>query len=165
MVNRKAYIVVCAIIVCIGQVGRAQEEKKPWWNPFKSTESAEVQAPVRSSNIFGGSSEMQSNMDPAEKKSWLKMPTMPKLWGSAGDPAKPSPLKRMTDGTKKFWNGTVDLLNPFDSKEEARPNGYMPQYSQRQKQKSGWFDWMYTEEATPEPRTVNDFLRQPRPKY
>lgn len=45
---------VFVVIVGLSQYGKAQE-KKPWWQPFGSSSSAEAEAPVRSSDYFNKS--------------------------------------------------------------------------------------------------------------
>ena len=70
----------------------------------------------------------------------------------------------MGKSSKKFWNSTVDFLNPFDSEPKPKQQGYQPQNT-KTSTGSGPFGWLWREEKTETPATVNDFLRQPRPKF
>jgi hypothetical protein len=153
-----------AVVVCFGSttVSIAQE-KAAWWNPFKTTTTetsvgASSNNEVRKSTQFGGGGD-------GFKFPELKMPTWSDKVTSKSEPKKPkapSTLSRMGATSKRWWNNTVDFVNPFDSKPEPQQQGYQPQNKTTTKKGSGPFGWMWREEETETPSNVNDFLRQPR---
>lgn len=63
---------------------------------------------------------------------------------------------RMYDSAKRttgqMWNSTVDFLNPWDGKSTSQS-----------KPKSG--AWFFQKKEEPQYNTVNDFLRQDRPRF
>jgi hypothetical protein len=54
--------------------------------------------------------------------------------------------------TSKMWNSTVDFLNPWDNKGSTNP-----------KPKND--AWFFQKKEEPEYSTVNDFLKQKRPRF
>jgi hypothetical protein len=156
------YMFALLILLTRGVAG--QEASKPWWNPFSTSSSADA-GTVRSSSFFDGSMKNDSEKETASGKSMFSFPKMP--WASEEKPKKSSStstLSRMGKSTKKFWNSTVDLLNPFDSEPQPKQQGYQPQ-NVKKSSSNGPFGWMWPEEKTETPATVNDFLRQPRPRF
>lgn len=137
----------------------AQEDTKPWWNPFaKSSESSEV----RESSFFNGES--------ADPEPMIKLPKLP--WFSKSESTEPSKPKKSTfskmgAATKKFWGSTVDFVNPFNDGSKTDNNfqgrGYQPQ--NLREEPKGRFSWLWPKKADPEPASVNDFLRMERPKF
>jgi hypothetical protein len=93
---------------------------------------------------------------------------------SYAKPKQPSTLQKMTNGTKKMASQTADFLNPFDDgpakvKEERLTGSnsiFNSQANQNkiQPQNKSWFPSWSGSAPQPEqrPRTVNDFLSQPR---
>jgi hypothetical protein len=95
---------------------------------------------------------------------------------SYGQPKQPSMLQKMNTSTKKMASQTADFLNPFDDGpakvQEERFTGsnssFNQQANQRKVQSSkttnswtpGWLGGSPTAEK--KPKTVNDFLSQPR---
>jgi hypothetical protein len=95
---------------------------------------------------------------------------------SYGQPKQPSMLQKMGTGTKKMANQTADFLNPFNDgpaevKEEklTGSNSIFNQQANKrptqqttgsQSWKPGWFGSQSPTEQRP--KTVNDFLSQPR---
>lgn len=166
-------ILFCCSSDLLGQ--DSSSDTKPWWNPFSSSTSTTASQPqVRESSFFDGSN--------GPKEPLLKMPEMPSLpsmpklpWSASPSSSKTgkkpasskskSMFRKMGDGTKKFWAGTVDMLNPFDSKPEKKQQGYQPQNIKRQSDSGGMFSWLYTEEVTETPTNVNEFLRLERPRF
>jgi hypothetical protein len=148
------------------QVVNAQEDSAPWWNPFAS-QSQPADGSVRQSSYFNASDQGATKSE--ESKSSFSLPKLP--WSGESKPKNtgPSTWDRMGSSTKKFWHSTVDFMNPFDDSPKPSPsksNGYRPQ-SQTTTTTSGtgMFGWLWREEKTESPSTVNDFLRQPRPQW
>jgi hypothetical protein len=94
---------------------------------------------------------------------------------SYGQPKQPSMLQKMGTSTKKMASQTADFLNPFndgptEAKEETLTgsNSIFNQQANRRPQKSSESDswkpgWFSPQSPTEErPKTVNDFLSQPR---
>jgi hypothetical protein len=102
---------------------------------------------------------------------------MPKLLPQASAPKRrtkkqPSTLSKMTSGTKNFFSKTADALNPWDDKPQEQPKitGSNSIFSQQKKAAreedkgsgilpASW--WSADKDARP--KSVNDFLAQPRP--
>ena len=151
---------------------QGQETSKPWWNPFATTidssdgSSSDSEA-VRSSSFFNDPKPTADK--PSKKGSFFKMPSMP--W--RGTSSSGSTLKKMTRSTKNMFSSTVDFMNPFDSSpapaasNSFRDQGYQPQKSREPivetRSGSGMFGWLWREEKTETPVSVNDWLKQPNP--
>jgi hypothetical protein len=108
---------------------------------------------------------------------------MPRLWPGGGStaqrkPAGPSTWQKMTTGTKNIVSTTADTLNPFNDANDNPPppslTGSNTMFSQasnskKAEEKSGFsllpsWPWGAKEEEQ-RPRTVNEFLLQPKPDY
>lgn len=140
-----------------GQESSASESQ--WWNPATWGDGDKT---VRKSSYFSG-----SNQKSGESKSWLSFPKGP--WSASDKPAAsssgPSVFSRMGNTTKQAWNKTADFLNPFDDQPTPPPQqGYQPQNTTTKKG-TGMFGWMWREETTETPASVNEFLRQERPRF
>ena len=100
----------------------------------------------------------------------------PKLW-PAGSTAKaksnqPSTWQKMTTGTKNAMAKTGDALNPFDDEKKNEPapriTGSKSAFSQASAKKSSTKkgsllpSMPWSTPAEEKPKTVNDFLSQPR---
>ena len=116
--------------------------------------------------------------------SGLKMPQVPKLWPggvntakTAAKPKGPSTWQKMASGTKSVVAKTADAINPFDDANDkvAKPlsaTGSKSAFHQASAKKkpapastaSAWPTWLGGSGAqeTPRPKSVNDFLNQPR---
>lgn len=116
---------------------------------------------------------------------------LPKMWPSskttttttgrgpvARKAAGPSTWQKMTTSTKRAWTKTADVLNPFDdaSQQQSEPsvtgsNAYFSQVANRKsspkkKEPSSVIPaWWSGEEASSEPKSVGEFLSQPRPGF
>lgn len=159
----KGLLLIVTLVCLVRPVG-GQEAKSQWWNPTTWSSGDKT---VRKSSFFSGSSQKATNDKPL-----LSMPHMP--WSSSEKPATekppatssgPSAFSKMGKSTKRAWNNTVDFLNPFDN-EAAQPQqqGYQPQTTTT-KPGTGIFGWMWREETTETPASVNEFLRQERPRF
>ena len=146
----------------------AQETtKKPWWNPFAQTESSSSSTSMRESSFFDqGSSEPLFRLPSFLKGSSDGTATT----ASAPVTKKPSTFSKIGSQTKRFWNGTIDFLNPFDGKtSNNKPamygQGYQPQSQANQAESGSRFGWLWGNAKPEEPASVNEFLRMPRPKF
>jgi hypothetical protein len=99
-----------------------------------------------------------------KKTSLLKMPKW-KVFGSSetrrSQPKPPSTWDKMTDGTKEFLGKTKDVLTPWDDppSRNAGRRSDKPKESGTAAFFTGWFK----EEEPQRPRTVSEWLSQPRP--
>jgi hypothetical protein len=152
----------------IGSSGNAQGTKSSetvsWWNPLSWT--AGEDSSVRKSTYFDNSAK-KSSSDSAfsiPQIPWLT--TEDKPASKARKKTSPSVFSRMGQSTKRAWDNTIDFLNPFDNGPPAAPKqqGYQPQQVES-KSGGGMFGWMWREEKVESPSTVNEFLRQERPRF
>ncbi len=151
----RGVILSLLVVLLLAPTGFSQESKASW-NPFSKGDSADDGSTIRESSFFNGSG----------GKSMFKLPKLP--WFSKDSSSKPkseSALSRMGKTTKRWWSNTVDLMNPFDSPAPKRNQGYQPQNMQRKSSGGGPLGWLWREEPRENPTTVNEFLRQPRPKF
>jgi hypothetical protein len=140
----------------------------------------------------GGS--MAPNLNPFSYKRQRKAPTsarvtdkgggwkLPQLWPIKGNksaaqarqPAQPTAWQKWNAGTKNFLAETADTLNPFNDANDNEPpatitgSGSMfRQASKKPETKSKSFlpSWLGGEEEPEEPKTVSDFLMQPKPGF
>lgn len=146
----RPFALVCILLVA--NAAHAQDDGGSWWD-FSPKEKSTTQE-----DFFGRSKPMFSS-------EMFKLPKMPWSSSDASKPRKsgPSMLSKMGQSTKRMWNSTVDFMNPFNNgPAPARTHGYQPQNTQK-KSGGGPFGWMWREETTETPATVNDWLRQPNP--
>ncbi|MCU0878009.1 MAG: hypothetical protein MUF06_09515 [Pirellulaceae bacterium] len=156
---------VFVLALGIGFPGLVSAQESGWsmpnLNPFAARSSAPTSTRVADSNSSG----------------W-KLPSMWPSSSAARKPAGPSAWQRMRTSTKKAWNQTADFLNPFNDgadNQSTTPitgsNTYFSQ-SQRQtggmsasKEKTSFFPPLWsTEEPEQKPKSVVEFLKQPRPQ-
>ena len=165
--SRKLCVAVAtlAVVVFALDTGTAEDSgwKMPNLNPFSS--GAKPPTSGRASN---------------PPTSGWKMPKVPSLSPQAAAKSKrrsnPTTFDRMTKGTRTFFNKTADALTPWDNKQPApTPNitgsntaftrGNRPK-KETNEPKSGSIlpaSWWGSEKED-KPKTVNDFLSQPRPQ-
>jgi hypothetical protein len=106
---------------------------------------------------------------------------LPSLWPKAKrtTTSGPSTWQKMTTSTKTAAAKTADFLNPFDDANDAQPapspTGYGSPFSTasapKQSEGSGSMvpQWLWgggaKEEGPKRPKTVNEFLSQPKPEF
>lgn len=153
-------------IVAVPAASIAEEGgwKLPGLAPFKRKQKPQINARARVSDA------------PTSGWKW------PKLWPSReptpaqSNPANQTTWQKMNSGTKNFLSQTADTLNPFndanDNPPEQKVTGSSSMFSQASrnseaKSKSFLPSWPWggAEEEEQRPKTVNDFLMQPRPDY
>jgi hypothetical protein len=100
-------------------------------------------------------------------------------------PGEPSAWQKFNQGTKSFFNKTADVLTPWDNDE--KPSAQMPRatgsrrvyngspsasnasrsaYRAEPKKKSWIPSWFSKDDdEIQQPRTVNGFIAQPRPRF
>lgn len=125
------------------------------------------------------------NLNPfASKTATAAPPTsgwkMPKLWPKTLSAPKrkknqPSTLSKMTNGTKSLFSKTADAVNPWDDKPVPPPkitgsNSIFTQQRQAAEKKKEPSSssvlpasWWGSDKNDGKPKSVNDFLSQPRP--
>jgi hypothetical protein len=162
-VKTSSVALVFVLALGIGLPGLVSAQQSGWsmpnLNPFAARSSAPTSTRVADSSGSG----------------W-KMPSMWPSSTAAKKPAGPSVWKRMGNSTKRAWNQTADFLNPFDDEKPTTTpitgsNTYFSQ-SQRQtggmsasKDKTSFFPPLWsTDEPEQKPKSVTDFLKQPRPQ-
>jgi hypothetical protein len=139
-------------------IGEESTWKMPNLNPFASP----------------GSSSSRSSSAPTS--GWK----FPKLWQTTKSPARPKPKpanqpstwSRMTTGTQQFFAKTADTLTPWDNKKPAASptitgsNSFFTHNKPKDKESSGIApaSWWGTEKKDDSPKSVNEFLSQPRPR-
>ncbi|HZL89747.1 MAG TPA: hypothetical protein VFB96_15385 [Pirellulaceae bacterium] len=153
-------LVIAGSVLACGSAA-AEGWKMPNLNPFKKKDSHPAHLRVTD--------------DASKNSSWWK-PKLPSKTSATerkttSTPAKPSTWTKVTSGSRNAWTKTKDALNPFDD-EKDKPNsvtGYhspISQASTRKKpeSKSSWWP-SWGSEPEKKPKTVQDFLGQPRPDY
>ena len=108
-----------------------------------------------------------------KKTSRFKMPDLLPSWGEkkARRSSEPSTWNKITTGTKKFAGKTADVLTPWDTAAEkkAKNSSINDRFSfnkpARKKEKKSLFaSWLPKKEEPKRPRSVAEFLKQPRPR-
>jgi hypothetical protein len=110
---------------------------------------------------------------------------MPSLWPSSSNtasraPSGPSTWQRMTSGTSAAMSKTASYLNPFGSRSTTTtaaspsPSGYGSPFSSTpvkgtaKESKPAATSWLWGDSEPKKdtrPRTVNEFLSQPKPEF
>jgi hypothetical protein len=146
------------------------EWKFPSLNPFK-TEKREI------SSYTPPPEEYSAALDEEPPKSGFKLPSMkmPKLSSSPKPPGQPSAMQKVGRSTKNFFSKTADVLTPWDNDKKTAPRartatGVRRTYAgspsaEKEEKKSFLPNWFSKKDAPEEPRTVNGFIAQPRPRF
>jgi hypothetical protein len=132
----------------------------PNLNPFAGSSTSKAKPPT-STRVSDGSSGWQ-------------MPSLLPSGRASRRPAGLSTWQRMSSGTKSFFSKTADVLTPWDNAKEEKPvvaSGRGSTFNSTANRKpptestGSWLtSWWTVEEETPRPKTVSDFLAQPRPE-
>ena len=130
MKSRKVLFFLMMLFVGIANSVFAQEQSKPALWKWTSTTTGE-----KKSNLFNG-----------PQLNWPKLPSFQGVRRTTGQA-----LSNVKKTTGKWWNSTVDLMNPW--KEER---------AKSRETSGGWF--FQKKEEQPSYSTVNDFLKQERPR-
>lgn len=157
-----AIVIVCAGIMTANSNLFGQEKSKSWFSKMFSRSAEE--------NSSGTNSEASpSARQPQEKTGWSMPMTKKDVPASlASTPKrKSSTFGKIGQTSKRWWDNTVDFVNPFnDNPKPPKQQGYVPQsqLDEAQNKKGGLFGWA-RREPEPEPiRSPIEFLKQPRPE-
>lgn len=151
---------ICCFIACALSTSSAQGQESDSWWPLGSSEKTES----RPSSYFD--SKPKSSATSSTSSSWFKWPSKSKSKTKSG-----SVVTRATKTSKKWWDNTVDFVNPFNDSKPAPEQRYQsPSWADRNKkpeeESPGWFSWMWKEEKVEEaPTSINDWMKQGRPEY
>lgn len=151
----------------LAQVSTASSSDASWWNPLRWGPSSDDSG-VRKSSYFNSDAKKEKTDKPV-----LRLPALPSsssevTTAAATEPSRgPSLLSRMERSTQRAWHNTTDFLNPFnDTPPPPQQQGYQPQNLHKTSSSgSGLFGWMWREEKTEQPASVNEFLRMERPRF
>jgi hypothetical protein len=110
----------------------------------------------------------------SEKSSRFKMPTLLPSFGEKSNrrSSEPSTWNKLTTGTKEFLGKTADVLTPWDTAAEkkARNSSVSDRFPSRnyrekevEKKESIFTSWLPEKKEPERPRSVSEFLKQPRP--
>lgn len=66
--------------------------------------------------------------------------------------------------TRRWWIRTKNFLSPFDTQADDSPDGGLGRDRSTSQNSEGGWSWWFSEPEEREIETVNDFLRQERPK-
>ncbi len=119
-------------------------------------------------NPFAGKS---TDAAPPKKSSGFKMPSLVPSWAKKDSkkPSQASAWSKISDGTKQFFTKTKDVLTPWDNPPKKASSSSISQRfhmggsSEKTKKKSFFTSWMTEKEEPKKPRSVSEFLKQPRP--
>ncbi len=173
MCVRSCFPLLLASLLALSGPAQAQDStpssstSSSWWNPTTWGASS-ADSGVRKSSYFNGEAKKEKIDKPS-----LSLPALP--WSSsetttaaAPKPSKkPSLLSKMERSTQKAWHNTTDFLNPFnDAPAPQQQQGYQPQnLNKTTSSGSGPFGWLWREEKTEQPGSVNEFLKLERPRF
>lgn len=152
--NRRFSILLALVVaVAIASPSRADDG----WslanlNPFKKKES-KLERTQRAHASF-------SDSDEKPERGFFPTMSFPK-WGSrthTPKPTEPSTLAKLNEGTKDLFGKTKEVLMPWSSS---------PKKKSRSTKKSSFSltSWLTKKEEPKRPRTVKDFIGQPRPGF
>jgi len=150
MQNQTARILGLVIFLILGAAPSTGLADGWTWGPFSKSSPARDSSPLYSSRPSSA------------KSSWLptmKMPRMP--WSSNNqrvssyNRSKTSTWKNVSTTSKRWWNKTTEMLDPYP---DPKPATYTD--SESQKPKSSWFTGWFSSKEPDGPRTANEFFRQ-----
>ena len=146
---RRMALVVCCIVpfLLVGNLHAEDGWKLPNLNPFKKGTTT------------------------SKSSSALELPKLGLPMVKPKSSNKPSGLSKVAKGTKDFFAKSYDVLTPWDTEAEKaqdrRENSPMlfsnTGTSQKKEEKSMFASWFVQEEEPAKPRTVSEWLAQPRP--
>ncbi len=152
--SRIASICSCLMLVLlISSESRAQQESKSLWSSMLGRGSAPSANPKA------------ATADDSAKTSWLN-PFASKSDSAAKAPKRTaSTMGKIGQTSKRWWDNTVDFVNPFNDKPKPRTNqGYKPQEQTEISDSGGLFGWTRRDKKeTEKPKSVNEFLQGTNP--
>ena len=142
------FFVIVAAWVCPASADDGWSVSK--LNPFKKKPAANARAQASLSDEVTATSSFPR----------MSMPTWASRSQTPQPPAEPSTLAKLNQGTKDLYGKTKSVLMPWasDSKKSS---------SSKTNKSQGSFltSWFTKKEEKKKPRTVKEFLAQPRPGY
>jgi hypothetical protein len=161
---------ICFVLgaACLGAPPAAADGwKLPSLNPFKEER--------RETSAYTPAAGYAAALEEEPPKSGFKLPSLklPKFGGGPKPPGQPTAMQRFGAGTKSFFSKTADALTPWDNDKpetpQVRSTGVKRTYNGSPNaapaQKKGLFSWFTKDDEPERPRTVNDFIAQPRPRF
>ncbi len=151
-------IIACWLVVPCQTAGA--QEKSSWWNPlsaFKKSDDKAIESSFFNKKPKSSFSMPKFSLASSQKKVNSNSKSTMSQFGKTS--------RKIGTSTKKMWNSTVDFLNPFDEKPEKKSRsgmGYQPQIKEK-KSGSGPFGWMWQEQKTETPATMNEWMKQTNP--
>lgn len=156
---RNVYALLLVSIWLSPSVFAQSEEDKSFWPIWGgSSRSDSDLSNSRESSVFNNPGKKDSeNADLFQFPGWSapKWPGVPTFSGLRQKTSRT--MKSARNTTRRWWNGTKEFLSPYPSDDD----------SQNSEPSSGnsWFGWFGRKQEEPEIATVNDFLRQERPRF
>jgi hypothetical protein len=153
MMQRQILHSVTIAVFLFGCVTASVGSAEEWnWNPLPKSAWSRDSSPI------------YKNISSSEKTSWLPKWQSPKMpWSKSPtvrsyDTPKTSTWNQMSKTSKRWWNSTIALLDPYPDPKPAinSPKAGKPS-------KSNWFPRMFQPKEPEKARTVPEFLRQDRP--
>lgn len=140
---------LCCLAFAAGPVGAAEGWEMPSLNPFRSSSAA---APAAAQDD-GGFKLPKLDLKPGSEKPARARSTEPSAWS------------KMTTGTKDFFGKSYDVLTPWDTEaEKAKSRREASMGRKKVPKKSFLTSWMSDDPPPQKPKTVSQFLAQPRPE-
>lgn len=135
----------------------AQQESRSWLPRIFSGDDTKDSISARAQTKSSGTKSAE------DSSWWLPWKSEDKPKAKSSRPVG-SAIGRMGRTTKKWWENSVDFINPFNDAPKPPPQqGYVPQNEKKKASSGGFFSWL----APPEEKrieSVNDFLSLPMPE-
>lgn len=154
----KNNFVFIALVCCMSPSVVAQsDESRPLWPVWGGSSQDETQwGNSKESSVFNSPSKGELFRLPQWTAPRWSTPDWPSVPGFSGIRKQTSrSLKSARYTTRRWWNGTKNLLMPYPVDESDVST----------EQPSSGFWWFGRRQEDPEIATVNDFLRQERPRF
>jgi hypothetical protein len=150
---RKVFALIMVTLWLSPSVFAQSAEERPFWPIWGGGSKSESDwNNSKESSVFNGPSKGEFFQFP--QWSAPKWPGVPTFSGLRQQTSRSLRSARYT--TRRWWNGTKELLSPFPDDDERETS---------EENASSWFWWFGRRQEDPEIATVNDFLRQERPRF
>jgi hypothetical protein len=169
----KKYISIALIcLILVPSVALSQDGWKfPTWNPFKKKEMVPASRsvpPTQTSSPF----QLPKFSLPQMKLPEMKLPQVKMPAFKAPTFSKPQPpqaWKNFSESSKRFFTKSKHTLLPWTAPQNNQPFTGSQGWSNNQPKPNGDSFlsslWPYSEPEPQPPRTVNEWLQQPRPSF
>jgi len=159
--QKRSYPAIVAILIAatspLASSAADGDWKMPNLNPFSSTGKPPTAGRVSDPPTSG----------------WHMPKLLPKTAPARRKANQPTAWNKMTSGTQNFFSKTADALNPWDKKQpQPQPKisgsntAFTHNKTAKPEPKSGSIlpaSWWSSDKKDQPPKSVNDFLSQPRP--